>query len=98
MMLEEKIKLLHPDLTGDCESSLLKEIKELNEIWDRITDLSQEKSELQTQFEKRVKVLRSMVGSVFEFIRDETPIPTVGKKSYVLLKNVNFYKCTLFPI
>lgn len=88
-MLDEKIKLLNPDLTGDCESKILEEIKSLNQMWERITDLAKEKSDLQVEYDKRVKILRSMVGSVFEFIREEAPIPIVGKKSYVLFKNVN---------
>ena len=87
--MEEKIKLLKPELTGDCSQLILDEIDYLSKLKDKISDLFMKKEKLQKEYDERSKKLSSLVGTVFEYIQEDKPINYTVTKSNIVFKNVN---------
>lgn len=87
--MEEKIKLLKPELTGDCTSLILKEIEYLKGLDDQMMDLFMKRNELEKEYNERSKKLRSLVGVVFDYIRDDKPIDYTVTKTNIVFNNVN---------
>lgn len=87
--MEEKIKLLRPELTGDCSALILEEIGSLSILKEKIDKLFAEKLKLEEEYNERAKKLRSLVGVVFDYIKDETPINYTVTKTNIVFNNVN---------
>ena len=87
--MEEKIKLLHPELTGDCSASILKEIESLNKLKEEIYELFEKTRKLESEYNYRSKKLSSLVGTVFEYVREEKEPNFTVTKTNLVFKNVN---------
>lgn len=87
--MEEKIKLLKPELTGDCTSLILEEIESLSRLKERMADLFMQRNTLEKEYNERSKKLGSLVGVVFDYVKDTKPVSFTVNKSNIVLKNVN---------
>lgn len=85
----EDIILLHQNLTGDCKDYILKEMKELEKIKSKMEKLSMERFELEKEYNRREKIIRSMAGVVYDIVEKDEPIEYTVNRTNILLKNVN---------
>jgi hypothetical protein len=87
--MEGKIKLLNPELTGDCSSLILNEIRCINKLKDEMSDLFEKKLKIEKEYNERNNKLRSLVGVVFDFIEDDKTIDYTVNKTNIVFNNVN---------